>query len=125
MWDIACNRLAPMRVVPFSYFCTCWKVKPRLSPRLPAVLALEIPLPGRSAASRSRPAGANPTDQRGQSAMGCAAHPSLMNDSTSLISGASLSSKRTMRLKSSKMRAYSLRGCCKLCSRMRISSASF
>jgi hypothetical protein len=25
---ICCNRLAPMRVVPFSCFCTCWKVTP-------------------------------------------------------------------------------------------------
>jgi hypothetical protein len=45
------------------------------SRRFPAVLALEIPPPGRSAASRSRAAGAHPTDQRGQSAMGCAAYP--------------------------------------------------
>src|ERR1041385_8116311 len=29
---ICCNRLAPMRLVPFSYFCTCWKVRPRASP---------------------------------------------------------------------------------------------
>src|SRR4051812_29123793 len=26
---MACRRLAPMRLVPFSYFCTCWKVTPR------------------------------------------------------------------------------------------------
>src|SRR6202034_1078167 len=25
-------RLAPTRLVPFSYFCTCWKVKPSASP---------------------------------------------------------------------------------------------
>src|SRR6202167_1887193 len=25
-------RLAPTRLVPFSYFCTCWKVRPRASP---------------------------------------------------------------------------------------------
>src|SRR5882672_8460142 len=30
--EICCNRLAPIRLVPFSYFCTCWKVRPRASP---------------------------------------------------------------------------------------------
>src|SRR4249920_2962939 len=25
---MACRRLAPMRLVPFSYFCTCWNVTP-------------------------------------------------------------------------------------------------
>jgi hypothetical protein len=25
---ICCRRLAPMRFVPFSYFCTCWNVRP-------------------------------------------------------------------------------------------------
>src|SRR6201996_8836736 len=25
-------RLAPTRLVPFSYFCTCWKVRPNASP---------------------------------------------------------------------------------------------
>src|ERR1700674_4597751 len=25
-------RLAPTRLVPFSYFCTCWKVRPSASP---------------------------------------------------------------------------------------------
>src|SRR5471032_1360705 len=30
--EICCSRLAPMRLVPFSYFCTCWNVKPRASP---------------------------------------------------------------------------------------------
>ena len=29
---ICCNRLAPMRFVPFSYFCTCWNVRPSASP---------------------------------------------------------------------------------------------
>ena len=32
MLAICCNRLAPMRLVPFSYFCTCWNVRPRASP---------------------------------------------------------------------------------------------
>src|SRR5262245_11948253 len=31
IWAICCNRPAPMRLVPFSYFCTCWKVRPSLS----------------------------------------------------------------------------------------------
>jgi hypothetical protein len=26
------RRLAPMRLVPFSYFCICWKVRPYQSP---------------------------------------------------------------------------------------------
>src|SRR5580704_14859068 len=32
MFEICCSRLAPMRLVPFSYFCTCWNVRPRASP---------------------------------------------------------------------------------------------
>jgi len=32
MLEICSNRLAPMRLVPFSYFCTCWKVRPSASP---------------------------------------------------------------------------------------------
>jgi hypothetical protein len=35
MQDISCNRLALMRFVPFSYFCTCWKVKRSLSASFP------------------------------------------------------------------------------------------
>src|SRR5262249_16429379 len=27
IWDICCNLLAPMRLAPLSYFCTCWKGK--------------------------------------------------------------------------------------------------
>ena len=30
--DMCCKRLAPIRFVPFSYFCTCWNVIPRPSP---------------------------------------------------------------------------------------------
>ena len=30
--EICCSRLAPIRLVPFSYFWTCWKVRPRASP---------------------------------------------------------------------------------------------
>src|SRR4029079_6306350 len=26
------RRLAPIRLVPFSYFCTCWNVRPSFSP---------------------------------------------------------------------------------------------
>src|SRR5262245_63247623 len=29
--DMRCRRLAPMRFVPLSYFCTCWNVGPRPS----------------------------------------------------------------------------------------------
>src|SRR6476620_6145440 len=29
---ICCRRLAPTRLVPFSYFWTCWKVRPNASP---------------------------------------------------------------------------------------------
>ena len=32
MWEICCSRLAPIRLVPFSYFCTCWNVSPSASP---------------------------------------------------------------------------------------------
>src|ERR1019366_4458768 len=32
MLDICCSRLAPTRLVPFSYFCTCWNVRPNASP---------------------------------------------------------------------------------------------
>ena len=32
MCEICCSRLAPIRFVPFSYFCTCWKVRPSASP---------------------------------------------------------------------------------------------
>src|SRR6202050_560091 len=32
-------RLAPMRFFPFSYFCTCWKVKPRASPSFSWLIA--------------------------------------------------------------------------------------
>src|SRR6266568_7101440 len=39
MWEICCNRLAPMRLVPFSYFCTCWKVRPRASPSFSWLIA--------------------------------------------------------------------------------------
>jgi hypothetical protein len=28
MWEICCNRLAPMRFLPFSYFWTCGKASP-------------------------------------------------------------------------------------------------
>src|SRR5689334_18148111 len=30
--EICCNRLAPTRLVPFSYFWICWKVRPSASP---------------------------------------------------------------------------------------------
>src|SRR3954451_14540228 len=30
--EICWMRLAPTRVVPFSYFCTCWNVSPNASP---------------------------------------------------------------------------------------------
>src|SRR6185295_14100194 len=30
--EICCRRLAPIRLVPFSYFCTCWNVRPSASP---------------------------------------------------------------------------------------------
>src|SRR5262249_23533518 len=30
--EMCCKRLAPMRFVPLSYFCTCWNVSPRASP---------------------------------------------------------------------------------------------
>src|SRR5262244_2090609 len=39
MWEICCNRLAPIRLVPFSYFCTCWKVRPSASPSFPWLIA--------------------------------------------------------------------------------------
>jgi len=39
MWEICCNRLAPMRLVPFSYFCTCWKVRPSASPSFSWLIA--------------------------------------------------------------------------------------
>src|SRR3954454_15464360 len=29
---MCCKRLAPIRFVPFSYFCTCWNVSPSPSP---------------------------------------------------------------------------------------------
>src|SRR5262245_27464569 len=32
MWAICCSRLAPIRLVPFSYFWTCWNVRLRASP---------------------------------------------------------------------------------------------
>src|ERR1039457_5443078 len=32
MLDICCSRLALMRLVPFSYFCTCWNVRSSASP---------------------------------------------------------------------------------------------
>src|SRR5215831_11946236 len=34
IWDICCNRLAPMRLAPLSYFCTCWKLRPSAAPQL-------------------------------------------------------------------------------------------
>jgi hypothetical protein len=43
--------------------------------RLPPVLALEIPLPGRPAANRRMPAVADPANEPGQSAVGRTAHP--------------------------------------------------
>ena len=27
-WDSCCKRPAPIRSVPFSYLCTCWKLTP-------------------------------------------------------------------------------------------------
>src|SRR5262249_51112129 len=39
MWEICCKRLAPMRLVPFSYFCTCWKVRPSASPSFSWLIA--------------------------------------------------------------------------------------
>src|SRR5262245_12237317 len=33
------QRLAPMRLVPFSYFCTCWNVRPSASPSFPWFIA--------------------------------------------------------------------------------------
>jgi hypothetical protein len=30
--EICCSRLAPMRFVPFSFFCSCWNVMPSASP---------------------------------------------------------------------------------------------
>src|SRR5947209_14770432 len=39
MWEICCNRLAPIRFVPFSYFCTCWKVRPSASPSFSWLMA--------------------------------------------------------------------------------------
>ena len=32
MLAICCKRLAPIRLVPFSYFCTCWNVRSSASP---------------------------------------------------------------------------------------------
>src|SRR6266853_157972 len=32
IWEICCSRLAPIRFVPFSYFCTCWNVSDSASP---------------------------------------------------------------------------------------------
>jgi hypothetical protein len=34
MWAMRCNRLAPMRFVPFSYFWTCWNDTPTAKRRL-------------------------------------------------------------------------------------------
>src|SRR5262249_23143949 len=39
IWDICCNRLAPMRLAPFSYFCTCWKVRPSAPPSFSWLIA--------------------------------------------------------------------------------------
>src|SRR5437879_4607732 len=47
------------------------------SGRLPSVLAVEIPLPWRSATDRRRSARTDPADERGKSAVGCAAHALL------------------------------------------------
>src|SRR5437660_3254150 len=48
---------------------------PLASSRLPPVLALEIPPPWRSTEDRRGPARVDPADERGKSAVGCAAHP--------------------------------------------------
>src|SRR5258708_2902538 len=57
MREISCSRPAPIRLVPFSYFCTCWNVKPmslpssvwlissiirRMRTRLPTCLSVEF-----------------------------------------------------------------------------------
>src|SRR5207245_407522 len=44
------------------------------SGRLPSVLAVEIPLPWRPATDRRRSARTDPADERGKSAVGCAAY---------------------------------------------------
>jgi hypothetical protein len=36
---ICCNRLAPMRLAPLSYFCTCWKVRPSAAPSFSWLIA--------------------------------------------------------------------------------------
>jgi hypothetical protein len=45
------------------------------SGRLSPLLALEIELAGRAPANRDRAARADPADEHGESALGCAAHP--------------------------------------------------
>src|SRR5258708_27387705 len=55
--EISCSRPAPIRLVPFSYFCTCWNVNPmslpssvwlissimrRMRTRLPTCLSVEL-----------------------------------------------------------------------------------
>src|ERR1019366_2564145 len=57
MREISCSRPAPIRLVPFSYFCTCWNVSPislpswvwlissiirRMRTRLPTCLSVEL-----------------------------------------------------------------------------------
>src|SRR6516162_5157817 len=37
--DICSNRLAPMRLAPLSYFCTCWKVSPSAAPSFSWLIA--------------------------------------------------------------------------------------
>src|SRR5262245_57106396 len=39
IWEICCNRLAPMRLAPLSYFCTCWKVRPSAAPSFSWLIA--------------------------------------------------------------------------------------
>src|SRR5260370_13109127 len=56
---------------------------------LPPLPALQIPLPGRPDANRRRPAGADPADERGQSAVGRAAHPSCSSSAVRPLSPAS------------------------------------
>src|SRR5262245_19122115 len=39
IWDICCNRLAPMRLAALSYFCTCWKERPSAAPSFSWLIA--------------------------------------------------------------------------------------
>src|SRR5262245_15061589 len=39
IWEICCNRLAPMRLAALSYFCTCWKERPSAAPSFSWLIA--------------------------------------------------------------------------------------